>query len=189
MNGRLIGPLTLIEGIGPKFVQQILSSRARDEELPDRAKKLLTNPKTKIDELFPIKAAIGKLDLAANNILSVPKTVEEVIPDGTWQDNVVLIGVVRSCMVKSENEEKRIQDRISRGQEGFINGNDKYVDIRLATDDGEIFCKIGRKEYWELASKVVGIVEDDKTLLCVSGTVTPEIKMILVKRLKVLGNI
>jgi len=188
VNGRLIGPLTLIEGIGPKFVQQILSSRARDEELSDRAKKLLTNPKTKIDELFPIKAAIERLDLESLNILTEVKTVEQIIPDGMWQDDVVLIGVVRSCTIKSENEEKRIQDRISRGQTGFINGQDKYVDIRVATDDGEIFCKIGKKEYLELAKEVVGKVEDDKTLICVKGTVTPEIKMLLVKRVKVLGN-
>lgn len=188
VNGRLIGPLTLIDGIGPKLVQQILSSRARNEELTDRAKKLLSDPKTKIDNLYPIKAAIDKIDLAAQNILSTPKTIEEIVPDGTWQDNIVLIGVVRSCTVKSENDEKRIQDRISRGQEGFINGQDKYVDLRVATDDGEIFCKIGRKEYWELASKVVGVTEDDKTLICISGTCTPEIKMILVKRLKIVGS-
>lgn len=189
VNGRLIGPLTLIEGVGPKLVQQILSGRARDEELSDRAKKLLANPKTKIDELFPIKAAIEKLDLEAHNILTTPKTVEEIVPDGNWQDDVLLIGVVRSCIVKSENEEKRIQDRISRGQTGFIKGQDKYVDLRVATDDGEIFCKIGRNEFLELAKSVVDKVEDDKTLICVKGTVTPEIKMILVKRLKVLGNI
>lgn len=189
VNGRLIGPLTLIDGIGPKLVQQILSARARNEELTDRAKKLLSDPKTKIDNLYPIKVAIQNLDLKAQNILSTPKTVEEIVPNGQWQDDLVLIGVVRSCTVKSENDEKRIQDRISRGQEGFINGQDKYVDLRVATDDGEIFCKIGRKEYWELASKVVGVVEDDKTLICISGTCTPEIKMLLVKRLKIVGSL
>ena len=29
VNGNLVGPLTLIDGIGPKMVSQILSSRAR----------------------------------------------------------------------------------------------------------------------------------------------------------------
>jgi DNA polymerase III alpha subunit len=189
VNGQLIGPLTLIEGVGPKVVQQILSARARNEELSDRAKKLLSSPKTKIDELYPIKAAIDRIDLKEFNILTEPKTVEQIIPDGTWQDDLVLVGVVRSCTIKSENEEKRIQDRISRGQQGFVTGQDKYVDIRVATDDGEIFCKIGKREYLELAKEVVGKVEDDKTLICVKGTCTPEIKMLLVKRLKILGKI
>lgn len=188
VSGNLVGPLTLIDGIGPKVVQQILSARARDEPLPERAQKLLSDPKTKIDSLYPIQAAIDAIDLRAMNIHSTPKKVEEVIPDGQWQDNVVLIGVVRSCIVKSENEEKRMQDRISRGQAGFMTGEHRYVDLRLATDDGEIFCKIGRKEFKELSPLVVDKVEEDKTLVCVSGTVTPEIKMILVKRLKIVGD-
>ncbi len=189
VNGNLIGPLTLIDGIGPKMVQQILSARARNEPLPDRAQKLLSDPKTKIDSLYPIKSAIDKIDLLAQNIQSKPQTVFDITPDGYWQDNVVFIGVVRSCSVKSENDPKRIEDRISRGQQGYINGEDRYVDLRLADDTGEIFCKIGRKEFAELSPKVVDVVEDDKTIVCVSGTVTPEIKMILVKRLKVIGSL
>lgn len=189
VNGKLIGPLTLIEGIGPKVVQQVLSARARNEPISDRAQKLLTNPVTKIDSLFPIKTAIDKLDFAAYNISSIPKTVEQIEPDGTWQDNVVMIGVIRSCTEKDENDPKRIEDRLSRGQNGFINGQSKYLDIRLADDTGEIFAKVGRKEFSELAPKVVGQFTEDKTLLLVSATVTPEIKMLLVKRLKVLEDI
>lgn len=189
VNGNLVGPLTLIEGIGPKMVQQVLSARARNEPLPDRAQKLLANPKTKIDSLYPIKEAIDKLDFAAHNIKSIPQTVEQITPDGYWQDGVVMIGVINSCQIKSENDEKRIQDRIARGQEGYINGQANYVDVRLLDDTGEIFAKIGRKEYEELWPKLDGQFEEGKTLLLVSGTVTPEIKMILVKRLKVLENI
>lgn len=189
VGGRLIGPLTLIDGIGPKMVQQILSARARDEELTDRAKKLLTNPKTKIDSLYPIQAAIDNMDLKALNILSTPTKVEDVKPDGFWQDGVVVIGVIETCTVKDENEEKRIQDRISRGQEGFINGQSNYVDIRLKDDTGVIFAKIGRKDYQELWPMLDGKIEDDKTIICVSGTVPPEISMLLVKRLKIIGSL
>lgn len=34
-----------------------------------------------------------------------------------------------------------------------------------------------------------GKIEEDKTILCVSATVPPEISMLLVKRLKIIGSL
>lgn len=189
VNGKLIGPLTLVEGLGPKMVQQILSARARNEPISERAQKLLTNPKTKIDSLYPVKEAIDKLDFVEHNITFKPKEIMDINPDGFWQDGVGTIGIINSCQIKSENDERRIQDRLNRGQKGLVEGQTNYVDIRLMDDTGEIFAKVGRKEFEDLWPKLEGQIEDGKTLLGVYGTVPPEIKMLLVKRLKVLGSL
>lgn len=190
VNGKLVGPLTLIDGIGPKMVSQILSSRARNEPLPDRAKKLLSNFTTKIDTLWPIKDAISAIDFNSINVQSVPTPIEKLEPNGEWQEDIVLMGLATKIVLRSENEPSRIQDRLDRGQRGKVTGEHRFIEIRLSSDLGEVYAKVGVKEF--AANEPILFsedVEEGKTLIMVKGTITPEIRMILVKRLKVIGKI
>ena len=108
--------------------------------MPDRAKKLLSKVTTKIDTLWPIKDAISAINLGEHNVATLPLLAHEVEPNGYWQDDVVVIGVVSKVLSRSENEPSRIQDRLDRGQSGRVTGEDRFVEIRLNSDLGALYA-------------------------------------------------
>lgn len=189
VNGRLIGPLSLVKGLGPKMVQTILSSRSRGEQLPDRAMKLLETAKTPIDELFPVRNAIEKIDLVELNILSKTTLAVDAVPDGTWQENVLVLGRVDFFETRDENDPKRQEDRKSRGQQVVYDGQTKFQEIRITDDTGTVYFKIGRNEYDSMMRDLTDKIEVGKTLVAAKGTICPEAPVILCKRIKIIGEV
>lgn len=182
----LVGPISLVDGIGPRMQKEILSARARNEPLPERAQKLLENAVTKVDSLYPIKEALSRVDLAANNVVSESRLCEDAIPNGDWQEDVLVLGLVTLIKERDENEPQRIQDRLERGQAGKYNGETRFVEIRLTDDTGTIYAKIGRKEFATLGEKALTDIVEGETLLAVKGTITPEAPVLLVKNWRIL---
>lgn len=190
VNGKLIGPLTLIKGLGAKKVLQILSARARSEPLPDSIQKLLSNPKTEIDSLTPIATAISKLDTSkALRPETVVTPIAEIQCDGSWQDNVIVMGVAEVIKERSENEPERQAARKGRGDREIYPGQDKYVEIRLKDDtESNFLCKIGAKDYAQLAPKVLD-KKQGSAIFAIKLTITPEIRMGLVKGVNYVGEL
>lgn len=185
---KLIGPLSNVKGLGPKMVKQILSARARNEPLPDRAQKLLSKPITTLDSLTPVQDAVSQIDIL-QHIKDYPTPLKDITPDGTWQDHYC-VGVVTVCEERSENDPKKVSDRIARGAEGVLPGDPKYVEIRLKSDDtSNFYCKIGKKDFDFLAPRVLGKVKKDKTLVAIRGTLCPEVPCFLVKGIKIIGEL
>ena len=189
VGGRLIGPLSLVKGLGPKMVQTILSCRSRGEPLPDRAKKLLESAKTPIDDLYPIRQAIEKIDLPALNIVNKPVPVVSAVPNGNWQEGVLVVGRVDVFETRDENDSKRVEERKQRGQQGIFEGQTNYQEIRLTDDTGTVYVKIGRNEFIPMMEKLKDKIEVGKTLIAAKGTVPPEAACLLVKQIKVIGEI
>ena len=100
-----------------------------------------------------------------------------------------MVGLVSKIEEKSENDPKKIQDRISRGQEGFIEGNATYIEIRIDSDERKgFYCKVGRKDvetYRERIDKATA----GKSLVAIKGTMCPEAPCFLVKGFKVIGEL
>jgi len=188
-NGKLIGPLTMIRGIGPKMVQTILSCRARGESLPDRARKLLETAKTEIDSLTPIADALKEAGLRQKPYGPCCVAAEKVQPNNDWQRNVYVAGLVTKCEVRDENEPRRIQDRLDRGQQGVMSGETRFLEIRLTDDTGTIFVKIGKKDFTSRAERIMETLEVGKTLVAVRGTVPPSIGMLLNDAIFKIGEI
>jgi hypothetical protein len=184
----LVAPLSGVKGIGPKMISQIMSARARNEPLPDRALKLLNNPKTDIDELYPVEEALKKIDLSSHGVRSEVTPCGEAKPNGSWWENVICVGVANVIAEHDENEERRVSDRIERGQAGIMTGPTKFVEIRLADSTGVVYAKIGRKEYKDLQPKIEG-AKVNKSLIMVRGTVCPEAPVMLVKNIKIIGEV
>lgn len=186
----LVAPLSGVKGIGPKMISQIMSARARNEPLPDRALKLLSNPKTEIDSLHPIADAISKLDTSkALRPETVVTPIAEIQCDGSWQDNVIVMGVAEVIKERSENEPERQAARKERGDREIYPGQDKYVEIRLKDDtESNFLCKIGARDYSQMASKVLD-KEVGSAIFALKLTITPEIRMGLVKGVNYVGKI
>lgn len=188
VNGKLVGPLTLIKGLGPKKVTEILSARARGEPLAEKTQKLLSDPKTDIDALYPVQDRIAAADLTPL-LGGRPLTgCGEVKADGSWRENVLCCGIAKVCQERDENEPQRQEDRVKRGQAGFMAGKTRFVEIRLEDETGTLYAKIGRNEFDQLAHVVRDVKPEDEKLLLVRGTVTPDIDgLLLVRNVRVVG--
>lgn len=185
----LIGPLSSVQGLGPKMQNAILSARARGESLPDRAAKLLAKAETKIDTLWPIKDAIANIDLAAKGIVTKPIPIDQYEATEEWEEDRVVVGVVTICKERDENEPARIEDRIANGREGKMTGKTAYLEMRVSDDSGTLLCKVGRNDFEQLGRQLVDKIKEGKTLVACKGTCPPGIGMLLVKQARILGSL
>ncbi len=188
-NGKsyLVGPLSAVKGIGPKMVQNIIGARARGETMPDRAKKLLTNPKTSIDSVWPIRDAIRRHmpDPAERNIITPPTPVIncQIKPR---DQTVVVFAVLSKINPRDENEPVKVAQR---GYEF----KDKTTSLNLqVTDDTDtIFGKIGRFDYERLGREIVDRGKAGKALYALKGTIRggTSFRMLSIKSVKYIGDI
>ena len=183
----LVGPITLVKGLGPRMCSQVLSCRARGEPIPERAAKLLDNPVTEIDSLFPIEKAISEIDLSNFSFSRKPKKCNEIVCTGDWEDDTVLLGLVTSFKERDDNEPQMVEGRISRGQTGIKTGLTTFLDIRVADSTGECYYKIEAKNLEEMTSGLELV--ENKTLVAVRGTICPDVPMVLCKQIRVIGNV
>jgi DNA polymerase III alpha subunit len=181
----LVGPLNNVLGIGPKMMATIMGARQRGEPLPDRARKLLESPRTKIDSLFPISDAFRRLlpDPKAANIISQPKALSTVQVDGTEQE-VLVFCAVESIKPKDENEEINVAKRGGRR----LTGPTLSLNLRLADDTDVIFAKVNRWDYERLGRPIVERGRAGKALYAIKGNVPKDFRMIAVKNVRYIGD-
>lgn len=189
-DGVLIGPLTAIKGIGPSAVNLIKDARDKNTALRPSLVKLLANPKTSIDSLYPIEDAVKALypnGLAEGaNIVTTPTPIGTLDPTGAQQFNVLIIGVAEKIVPRDENEAIKVAQRggvVKGGQTASLN-------LFLRDDSGEILAKIGYRNYDELeGAKWAEQTRAEKTLFAIKGTVPKDFRMIWVNRIKYLGEL
>ena len=184
----LIGPLLSVRGMGPKLAQQILHARAMGEAMPDRAVKLLANPVTDIDSLWPIKDAFSRImpDPSERNIHTPSEPISGVNPTANW-DDVLVFCTIASMKVVDENEPGRVAKR--NGQV-FKDGYTTSLNLQLTDDTDTIFAKVGRKEFEKIGKEIMDRGRCRKCLYAIKGTVPPgDFKMILVKQARWIGDI
>lgn len=188
LNGvkQLVGPVQNVKGIGPKLVQQIMSARARGEPMPPRAMKLLTNPVTKIDSLYPIKDAFFKAmpNPRDKNIFSEPTRIADIKTDGTQQD-VLVFCIIEKMATRNENDTIAVAKRGGKKLTGPI----QSLNLWLQDDSGTIFAKINRYDYEEIGRKVEELGGVGKVLYAFKGQVPRDFRMVSIKMVRLIGYI
>ncbi len=143
-NHTLIGGLTNIKGIGEAKAKQIIKARNGKATLTPSLFKMLSNPKTDFDVLFPAKHYFGFLysDPISAGLDTVPSLIKDVSGKGTY----VLLGKLVDRNIRDMNEQvfltKRDGERIEE--------NRFYLNFKLEDDTDLISCKIGRKLFEKL---------------------------------------
>lgn len=181
---RLVGPLSNVNGIGPKLQQQILSARKRGEELPSRAVKLLTNPKTKLDSLWPIRDAFNRImpDPAAKNIYSDPVSISDFEPSG-FEQEVMVFAVIKKINPRDENEVVNVAKRGYR----ITSGPTTSLNLQIGDDTGTCFAKVNRFDYERVGKQIVDRGAPGKALYAIKGRCPKDFKMISVKQVRFIG--
>lgn len=180
----IIGPLSLIHGVGPKLVAEILSSRARNEPLSGRAAKLLSSGKTALDNLFPISTRINELmpRPAERNIFTPAKSLINCQVNGQVQE-VLVFAVAKEIKPKDENEPLNVQ---KRGYE--LKGKTAALNLRLLDDTDAIFAKVDRFSFDAAGKPIIERGRAGKAIYAIKGTIPKNFRMINVKQIRYIGD-
>jgi len=184
----LVAPLSNVKGLGPRKVQQILGARARGEQLPDSLQKLLSKAETDVDSLFPIRDAIKSMNWKA--AVNGPVTrLDKAIPggEGEWLEYTIL-GLVSKVDDVDENDQRKQDDRKSRGQNPVLPGSPRSWAIRLDSDEVQgYFCKVSAKKFEEFKDQILTLVAG-KSIVAVTVSVVPTIPCAMVNSIRVIGE-
>lgn len=185
-KSHLVGPLSNVKGVGPKMMATIMGARQRNEPIPERARKLLENAKTKVDSLYPVEDAFRKLlpNPAEQNIITKPTKVKDIQVTGQERE-VVVFCVIEKISPKDENEEVNVAKRGGKR----LNGPTQALNLRIGDDTDVVFAKINRWDYERIGRQVVERGGAGKALYAVKGTVPRGFRMVSVKNLKFIGMI
>jgi len=187
-KGILVGPLSKVKGVGPKLMQQILGARARGERMPERARKLLKNPVTDIDSLFPIRDAFKRImpDPSERNIYTLPKNIKDIVVSSQPQE-VLIFCTFSKINPRDENEAVLVA---KRGYE-ITDGKTAYLNLFMTDDTDTIFGKIDRWKFEKLAQAIIDRGRPSKALYAVKGNVRGDasFRMISIKNVRYIGDI
>ncbi len=186
----LIGPLTNIKGIGAKSISAILSARARGEKLPNKAEKLLANPVTSIDSLFPIRDAFKRVmpDPAARNIHTQPTKIKDIVIKEDDYD-VLIFCIFTKINPRDENEAVKIA---KRGGKRFEGSQTASLNLYATDDSDTIFMKVSRRDYDEIGKQVVDRGRPGKCLYAVKARIWAgggSFRMGFVQNLRYIGEL
>jgi DNA-directed DNA polymerase III PolC len=179
---KLIGPLTMINGIGPAAMKEIIECRKRGVPLRAVLAKKLEAAHTKIDQLWPIRAAAETM-LKSGNVVSLVTPISQVQPGR--QNEVCVVGVFSKIAPKDENEAVNVMKR--GGQ--VLTGPTDALNLFLRDDEDEIFCKVNRFKFNALGRPIIERGGVGKALYAIKGTVPRGFRMISINAVRYLGDI
>lgn len=184
----LVGPLHNVKGIGPKLVNQIIGARNRGEPMPDRAKKLLDNPVTDIDSLWPIRDGFAKHlpDPLSRNITTPPTAIIDAQPAACEQE-FLFFCVLSKINPRDENEVVIVARRGHR----IEGGKTTSLNLQLQDDTDTIFGKITRWQYEKLGRPIVDKGRVGKALYAVKGKMRANagFRMITISNVRYIGDL
>lgn len=149
VDGKLVGGLTNIKGLGEKKANDIIQRRAQGRALQPGQIALLANPKTPFDDIFETRRKWGKIydDPESYNVKS-GKVVE--IKDITEVGEYLFIGKITEKVVRDLNE----PDSLAKRQGRRILRNHHWLALTVADDTGEIKLRVGARDYAKLGKKI-----------------------------------
>jgi DNA polymerase III alpha subunit len=151
-NG-LVGPISLVKGMGARTAQEYIRARDRGVDPPKRAMTLLKDPVTPLDSLTPITRSISNNhpDLTAINIFSAPTKVDE-LGDRAQRDLLLLLRLVKA---KPRKDDKT--------------GGTKMTAL-MEDDTGEIKVFFNGRKYNEYGAAMLDRGRVGTTLWAVKGS-------------------
>jgi hypothetical protein len=182
-NGKLIGPLSNVRGIGPKLMRSILSARAKKTPMPTRAQTLLRDPITTIDELYPFETRFNQLvpDPKAINIVSPLRKVLSLTPDK--EEVVVVAAKIMSIAPRDQNDPQKVAKRgyrINRGQTWYLN-------MIIEDDTDKILASISRYKFLKIGKPIMERGDAGNVIYAFKGKTTQGFRMLHVDYVRFIG--
>jgi DNA polymerase III alpha subunit len=189
-NGRLIGPLTNIKGLGPKLLSEIMAAKASGAPLPKRAEKLLADPVTPIDDLEPVTNRIKALypdGLETLNILTEPTPLEQCTCEGMGGRTVLVV-----CKVVDINPRNLNEPQLVAKRDGRMIDEDKadFLNLVIEDDTDQMRATIWARKWDTCAKPIIERGDGGNVLYALKGVMGDgDFRAIDVDRIKFLGSL
>lgn len=186
-DGVLVGGLTNIKGIAESKAKTIIRNRKTGKVNPDGILRLLVNPETPFDILFPCEEFWS--DYYENPQAYGLNEPVSYICDIQEKDNYTFIGQLIDKKVKDLNTEEQIAKR--NGE--VYDENTVCLNLTFRDDTDEIQCRIPRGKFDEFAHEIIERDDykdhDEVHWYIVKGTIiSDEIRFIFINKIHFLGE-
>ncbi len=147
-NGKLLGGLTNIKGIGEKKAKRFIEGREGVKPITKTAIKLVDNHETPFDILFPTQHLWGHIfrDPIQYGLFVAPTPIREIQEEGGY----AIIGRLMSRNLNDLNEYNKVEKRGYKLDEHTL-----YLNIILEDDHDSIMCSISRYNFDRLKGRVI----------------------------------
>ena len=178
----LIGGLTNIKGIANVKAKKILAARKSGASLTPALYKVLMDPKTPYDILFPTDHYWGHLyrDPLSYQLDGKPMFIKDIDGIGEY----IFIGVLVDRNLRDLNEQVFLEKRGGRRIEEYT----QYLNFKVEDDTDMISCKIDRYKYDSIGREIAETGRLDKDWFLVRGTIKGDWRVIDVKEIVNLGK-
>ena len=175
-DGKLIGGLTNIKGIGPKKAVDIIKRR-KNGNLTPKMVDMLLNPQTPFNILFPAKHYWG--DIYENPMkFGLNGKISEIC-DIRDQGEYLFIGRLADRNLRDLNEYQLV---VKRGGD-IIENDTLYLNLTLEDDTESISCTIGRFDYERLGRNIAENGKVDHDWYLVFGIIDSHWRRIKIKNI------
>lgn len=168
IDGKLVGGLCNIKGIGISKARKIIKARSGSALLTPSLFKALNNPVTDFDIIFPCDHYWGHLysDPMSYQLDEKPVVINEIDGIGEY----VFIGRLVDRNQRDLNEHVFLTKRGGR----VIEEHNLYLNFKLEDDTDMVSCKIDRYLFEELGRKIAETGRIDKDWYLVRGKITSD---------------
>jgi len=176
-DGKLVGGLMTIKGIGIKKARDIIKRRTEGLPFTPSMVKMLMNPETIFSSLFPCKDRWGKIyDSPREFGLRKPPQLIEEIESGDCH----IIGKVISRDLRDRNDYQSIQKRGGKR----VDKNQFYLKLYVEDDTDSIMCMISPQDFDKLNGQHLSeTLKEGETWVMVKGSIKSDWRMITVKEI------
>jgi DNA polymerase III alpha subunit len=164
-GSELLGGLMNIKGIGIAKAKQIINARSGKAKLTPSLFKMLSDPKTELDILFPAEHYFGFLYKDPVSAGLDGKLHEIVNVNGKGE--YLIIGRLIDRNLRDLNEQVFLEKRGG----SKIDDHKLYINFKLEDDTDMISCKIGRYDYEKIGRDIAEKGRIGKDWYLVRGTI------------------
>jgi DNA polymerase III alpha subunit len=149
IDNRLVGGLTNIVGIGDIKADKFIKMRDGKLKPTPQFWKIMEDPKTPYDIIFPCRHHWGKLyqDPKSYGLSRKPDLIESIDGLGDY----LIVGCLVDRNLRDLNEYTFLKDR--NGE--IIEDNHLYLNFTVEDDTGTIMCTINRWKFEELGGRTI----------------------------------
>lgn len=172
-DGKLLGGLTNIKGVGEKKAKEIIAARSGKRLFTPSMVKALLEPETDFDYLYPCKEMWGRLydDPKRYGLQAPPSLIKDVDGEG----NYVVVGKLLKKDLRDLNEYNEL---VKRGGK-YLDEDSMFLKMTIEDDTGIMFCSINRFKFERMNGRhfaETGV--DDKTWYVMGGKIKGDWKIL-----------
>jgi len=150
-DGKLIGGLMGIKGIGPKMAEDIVMRRGLKQPLTPRQENLLSTGTTPYDDIFECERRFGHMKKDPEKYKIASKIIDIQDLDADDPGTFVFFGKLKEKNLRDMNETVNLAKRGGRR----VDRNNLWLNITVEDDTGPIICTIGRFDYGKMGKQIV----------------------------------